>query len=212
MIRVTRSQPAPDCLRLRNSHRCGEVCPRLHQDFLGKCYLCETPITVGTLEVDHRNGRSSLELEFDWNNLFPSCHWCNGQRRRSYPSQLDPTRDEVEVRLIQWIDQSMCPLFAAALPDDVHAANTAAELTRLHNGAHPRAADLRGAIVTHLARVSLRVMRYRAPSSTANDRQQILAELRWMLGPNAPYSALVSSSVRACDPALWDELDIVQMG
>lgn len=59
MIDVIRSQPAPASLA-SGTWRTPEVLRRLYDDFLRKCYLCETPFRgPGEPEVDHRHQRGS---------------------------------------------------------------------------------------------------------------------------------------------------------
>ena len=57
MRNITKSQPAPACLALEKAkksgtYNCGDTFQRLHDDFLGKCYLCEDKTATG-LNIEH---------------------------------------------------------------------------------------------------------------------------------------------------------------
>ena len=85
MIKVERSQPAPESLAIEAQKKDGvynkpDVIARLRQDFHKKCYICGTAeLQDGVPEhrLPHKNGLY-LNRKFDWNNLFWSCRHCNG--------------------------------------------------------------------------------------------------------------------------------------
>lgn len=108
MIDVNRgSEPTPRSL-MEGKHYDGlDVLEALHRVFLGKCYLCETCVEVGTFSIDHQKPKHiHTAQEFAWENLFPACntHRCNERRTKNYPDDglLDPSNgDRVEQRLLQ---------------------------------------------------------------------------------------------------------------
>ena len=92
MIDVKRTLVAPAAVA-RGDLRDPEVLRTLHRDFLEKCYLCESCVTLGGFEVDHRVPRSEdPSRELDWTNLFPICEGCNKRRQKTTPpgGLLDP--------------------------------------------------------------------------------------------------------------------------
>ena len=90
MIKVERSQPAPESLAIEAQKKDGDynrpdVIDRLRRDFNNKCYICGTAeLQDGVPEhrLPHKNGKFH-ERKFDWNNLFWSCRHCNGVKNSS---------------------------------------------------------------------------------------------------------------------------------
>lgn len=54
MIDIQRRAKPPTSLAKKKKYDGPDVLLALREDFLEKCYLCETPITKGTFTVDHR--------------------------------------------------------------------------------------------------------------------------------------------------------------
>jgi uncharacterized protein (TIGR02646 family) len=73
MFNANRPSPGPDCSR---DYRSKEVVNALKTMFHGKCYLCENDVSNPVVEhfIPHGGNR---ELEYEWNNLYYSCHRCN---------------------------------------------------------------------------------------------------------------------------------------
>jgi hypothetical protein len=73
MFNVIRPQPGPDCSK---DYRSKEVITALKSMFYGKCYLCEDEVSDPVVEhfIPHEGDRVK---EYDWNNLYYSCHRCN---------------------------------------------------------------------------------------------------------------------------------------
>lgn len=216
MIDITRPEKAPESLA-SGRYDGLDVRRALHAAFLGKCYLCETPIGTGTLEIDHRKPKAKdqfPELECEWTNLFPTCrtHGCNGRREKKYPEGglLDPSAgDDVENRLRQALEAPISGVlnadvrcsFCAVRRDDKAALNTAVELDRIHNGtgssekAQETAQDLLSAITEHIANnVAGRVQEFVQLAPNASERRNVLKlELRKYFSRQAPYTMLVRS-------------------
>lgn len=209
MIDVNRgSEPTPRSL-MEGKHYDGlDVLEALHRVFLGKCYLCETCVEVGTFSIDHQKPKHiHTAQEFAWENLFPACntHRCNERRTKNYPDDglLDPSNgDRVEQRLLQRFEGAPSSVlsnpskihFSARLPDDRQAENSAVELDRIHNGtgSYPKAqhtaAALRKAIERHLSAVSAHV---RAFQHTPSD--DLREQLKRLFSRRAPYTMLIRS-------------------
>lgn len=84
MVKVERSQPAPESLEIEKkkesgSYKLKDVVERLQKDFNDTCYICELK-GLQDPEVEHllphHNGRY-IDRKFDWNNLFWVCGHCN---------------------------------------------------------------------------------------------------------------------------------------
>lgn len=61
-----------------------DVIKQLAIDFNKKCYICELA-NISDPEVEHLipyHGGKDIESMFDWNNLFLSCHHCNGLKNK----------------------------------------------------------------------------------------------------------------------------------
>lgn len=90
MVKIERTPVAPASLATEKAKQSGtyrgnDVVQQLHQDFYGKCYLCEID-QLQSVEVEHlkahHNG-ADRDRKFDWNNLFYSCAHCNGVKNRA---------------------------------------------------------------------------------------------------------------------------------
>lgn len=216
MIDVERSKEEPTSLAAAASYAGIDVINALHASFLGKCYLCETCLEPGTLDVDHRKPKAKDEfpaLEFAWTNLFPTCkqYECNGRRQRKYPEGglLDPSANQqVEHRIRQSIVSSVSGVlrgdvichFEPVHADDVAARNTAAELDRIHHGrgsterAKLSARALRKNIEKQIILVGNAVREYVAlPADGNRRREQLQNELRAYFSRRAPYTMVVRS-------------------
>lgn len=217
MIDVKRSEVAPASLAEKKSYKSLDVLKALHRDFLGKCYLCETPVELGTFEVDHQRPRTDFAaLEFAWTNLFPTCntHRCNQRRPKPKPPAplLDPSNgDNVERRVHQRIpepisrvlreDAERCRFsFTAASSGDVPAENTASELDHIHNGTGSRvetqetAITLREKIRSHVFIVAEAAREFDLlPFNETERRESLKNDLRKYFSRRAPYTMLVRS-------------------
>jgi hypothetical protein len=217
VIDVERPSRAPASLAEKKSYAGWDVLEALHAAFLEKCYLCETCVSVGTFQVDHRKPKGDARfehLEHAWENLFPVCNefGCNQRRTQTYPEggMLSPG-DGVERRVIQKIEGSVSPslrkggavdfVFLAADPAEIAAVNTAQELDRIHNGtgssAAHKAAALRLAILDHVVSVTGEIVQYLALAATPGADAGIIAERRRcvqrLVSRRAPYAMLVRS-------------------
>ncbi len=213
MIDITRPSKAPESL-FSGSYSGIDVVYALHEAFLGKCYLCETPVEPGTLDIDHLKPKAKgqfPELECEWTNLFPTCntHRCNLRREKKYPEGglLDPGANHcVEQRLQQTIvdlvsgvlQQDVRCRFSAVDEKDQAAVNSAVELDRVHQGtgsserAKLSAAALRKAIAKRIMHVATSVRQLLSLPADANDRRSELeTELRIHFSRRAPYTMLV---------------------
>ncbi len=89
MVRITKSCPAPESLRLEAQKKHGsyskpDVVARLKEDFHDKCYICEMKgLQDPQIEhlLPHENGRYA-DRKFDWENLFWACGHCNRVKNR----------------------------------------------------------------------------------------------------------------------------------
>lgn len=109
MVKIERSFPAPASLasekeKGNKNYREVDVIDRLHQDFNGKCYLCEID-KLQSIQVEHlkqhHNGKNR-DLMFDWENLFLCCPHCNSvKNEKQYESIIDCCRVEPELCLEQ---------------------------------------------------------------------------------------------------------------
>lgn len=110
MVKIERSPTAPASLAIEkakgtDNYRGDDVIQQLHEDFHGKCYLCEID-ELQSIQVEHlkahHNGQDRDRM-FDWNNLFYSCAHCNSvKNRKQYEdSILDCCQVEPEMHLMQ---------------------------------------------------------------------------------------------------------------
>jgi hypothetical protein len=212
VINATRSLDAPASLAAARHYNLPDVVDALLRDFLGKCYLCELPISVRAHCIDHRRPQARFpELVFAWHNLFPTCRDCN-ERRPAYPAEglLDPATDDVESRLHQTLRPGQggaeTPSFTAIDPLDACAAATARELEHLHNQDSLKAAELRAAIAERIDEVLTRLLDFDAHASATRGpvRQAWEAGLRHDFSRRAPFTALVRGRLGAACQHLFD--------
>jgi uncharacterized protein (TIGR02646 family) len=150
MIRVHRREVAPASLATIQKRPFKEdVLQALHEDFHGKCYLCEG-LAAESFDVEHLHPVADFaELEFDWGNLFPAHSRCN-QRRKTWNvieracgkmrwpegGMLDCTSDDIDARLKQELTTVVSGVsieFAEVDANDRAALNTAIELNAIHS-------------------------------------------------------------------------------
>jgi hypothetical protein len=163
-----------------------------------KCYLTEAAITASAMDVDHRIPRSDGGTDA-WENLFPADPKANGHRTRRAPSggYLSPG-EGVETRLLQRVElmpTGIQCIFAASDADDQPAANTAAELSRLHHDCGGWSKDLRNAIQAFLTYVLDLAVQQAALTAADPGHAALTAKLRIELSRNAPFTALVRSKL-----------------
>jgi hypothetical protein len=212
---VSRSPAPPPSLASQTQYNGEDVRERLRVDFSDQCYLCEGYLER-SWQVEHLRPRSAFpDREFDWTNLYPACAICNQRRlkwgrlglfvdglHKPWPvdGMLDPTGgDDIAGRLHQWIElgigvEHTHVHFVARAPADKPASNTATELRHLHNGPREDAKLLREYIRGRLTQVLVRIGNLSGRSGDA--RTHILAEIRVMLAPTAPYASLLRECVR----------------
>jgi len=141
VIDVFRRKEPPASLARTASWRGQDTRDALHEDFLGKCYLCERKVPAGEFDVEHRVQRADPageDLTFEWTNLFPACKSCNSRRERSWPTGgAASPGDGIEKRIIQKFvaSEGQEVEFEAVKPEDIQAENTVKELRRIHLGA-----------------------------------------------------------------------------
>ncbi|MCK5797496.1 MAG: HNH endonuclease [Deltaproteobacteria bacterium] len=207
MIDVERSQPAPESLAAKTTHRGPDTVDRLSEDFLGKCYLCETYVGRASFHIDHRRPKAEFpELRYDWNNLFPACEFCNEARPRTWPQGglIDPAAGENATgRLNQRLVGRKCkPCFEARDLGDTAAVNTASELNKIHQRSGPKGADLRAVIDQQLRQVLESIVKYQ-DTQTIDDKM----EVKELLSRRAPFTALIRSRVLDRLPNLAELMD-----
>jgi uncharacterized protein (TIGR02646 family) len=209
VIDVTRRAEAPASLAAQKRYSGDDVVEALHEDFLGKCYLCESKVRPGTFQIDHRRQQRQFpHLTYTWTNLFPTCneHNCNGRRQQFYPDGglLDPgAGHRLEERLVQSVEHPSGVLtsketrftFKAVQDEDVAASNTSKELDRIHNATDSTARwSVRALRAAILERVTLIADKLRELESAEGDtRAKLEAELRELFSRRSPYTMLVRS-------------------
>lgn len=204
MIRVERRKEPPKSLANKKDWRAQDVLDALWEDFLGKCWLTETPLTRGGFQVDHFKPRNDGGAHFDWENLFPVHPDTNSRRKKQIPEtgMINPCRDDV-VRIAQeWDDDH--PMFYPTDPEDAKAAFTATELDKLHNDGSGKARDLLDAITRRVTATLAAALRY----YTTEDPREKEAS-RYILARNLSrrggFTALVRSKLISVYPGIAED-------
>ena len=84
MIKINRTPKVPASLEKKSGdcYRAADVVWQLHQDFYGKCYLCEMD-KLQSVEVEHLKAHhGNKDLKYEWKNLFYSCAHCNSVKNK----------------------------------------------------------------------------------------------------------------------------------
>lgn len=200
MIDVVRRAEAPASLALRKAPDGPDVRRALWEDFLGKCYLCETRVHLSTFQVDHREPENEApDRIYDWTNLFPTCtlYACNQHRfRKSRPGGWLSPGEGVERRLSQEFIPGQGPRFLATSGMDAPASNLADELNHLHNEPGSVSSDdLVQAIRIQVEILSAVQMRLLGQIYTSSIRPLDVFDFQTLTHRSAPYYALVRSTV-----------------
>lgn len=130
MIKVYRTEPAPESLKNKGDRWEKDLLMRLQQDFHDKCYICGRRLDADG-EVEHLLpvlGTQHPERKYQWRNLFWSCRHCNGiKATRSHI--LDCCTSNPETYIRQKGDGNGADGFEVAveplIPNHVEAAATA---------------------------------------------------------------------------------------
>jgi uncharacterized protein (TIGR02646 family) len=104
MIKIRKSQRAPQSLTTTKAYYGEDVKRQLLSDQDSKCYLCER--LLGTdFEIEHFAGREG-NLINDWNNLLLSCGYCNRKKSNNYNNLLNPLNNNIEEKIQQRLNIS----------------------------------------------------------------------------------------------------------
>ena len=107
MIRIRKSADIPQSLQVVNCSKYDgqDVQDALYEDQDGKCYLCEQK-THKDFQIEHLKAKAEgyhPELRCTWSNLFLSCPYCNGRKPNDFDELLDPTKNNIEDIIQQYI-------------------------------------------------------------------------------------------------------------
>jgi hypothetical protein len=188
------------------------VLEALHAAFRGKCYLCEAPLTIGSLEVDHRRPRGDARfehLEHEWSNLFPTCATfrCNRRRKRYPNGDLVSPGERVEQRVVQKVERTISTcltttgmtafVFEPADHADTPATNTATELSWIHNSGTMPATELRNAVLQHVGALEPGMTEFQKmsvdPSASPVALEEARRRAQRFVSRDAPFTMLVRS-------------------
>ena len=109
MVKIERTPTPPPSLAIEkakgtDNYRNDDVIQQLHQDFAGKCYLCEIN-ELQSIQVEHLKPHKGTDRDrmFNWNNLFYSCPHCNSiKNAKKYEENvLDCCSEEPERKIQQ---------------------------------------------------------------------------------------------------------------
>lgn len=134
MIRVRKSDQAPESLSDGTSYGEDDVRAQLFRDQDTKCYICERRRTTD-LEVEHvQSQKNNLELKFDWSNLLFACSYCNRKKSDSFDTVYSPTAHDIELEIAQTFDLGTESVFFNKLTNSEGIDTTIELLTRIYNG------------------------------------------------------------------------------
>lgn len=134
MIRVGKSDRAPESLSTTKAYDGEDVKQHLLQDQHAKCYLCERILSTD-FEIEHlRSQQHNTADRQNWSNLFLACRYCNGKKLSNYDDIVDPTQTNVEMEIKQEIDFSAKKAVFTSLNNSAEIERTIQLLQKIHNG------------------------------------------------------------------------------
>jgi len=201
MIYVKKSEPAPACLAIEKkkkngNYKCGDVLPRITEDFRNKCYLCEDEAPT-SINVEHfQSHQGDKDLKFDWYNLFFSCGRCNNVKLHLYDNILNCT--DINDRVDEWIYYEIVESSflkeipkLTALRDDIRVHKTVELLEKIYNGHTPlkkiEAGNLRQKILKEVEYFRYLLKQYQREDLAKNYRTDLKNEIKRCLSPRAIY-------------------------
>lgn len=206
MIYLKKSMPAPECLqkesgKVSGNYRCGDVVPRLGQDFHQKCYLCGSKGV--TLNVEHlRPHKGDPELKFAWENLFLACGHCNSIKGSKYEQILDCSQvTDIEQRLhFKFNPFPGETVEITAQEEDVATLETQALLTEVFTGSTElqklEANNLTAMLNKELVNLLLLLQDYFDPSCATDDKERLRMKIRAQLSDRSSFTAFKRAFVR----------------
>lgn len=156
-------QKALDKEKLKKSgtYRIQLVKDQLYKDFHNKCYICEqkAPTSINIEHFIPHKGGKNRDLEFDWNNLFNVCGYCNNTKlaKEKYDNILNCTNSTHKVS--EWIFYELKPYPKEKVTiESIHALsdnpdiikNTVSLLEEVYNKEGQGAENLRNLILKEL--------------------------------------------------------------
>lgn len=134
MIRVQKSEHAPESLATTRAYDGEDVKLQLLSDQHAKCYLCERILSTD-FQIEHlRSQQHKNSDRQSWNNLFLACSYCNGKKLANYDDIVDPAQTNVELAIKQEIDFSTKKAVFTPLIDSAEIDRTIQLLLKIHNG------------------------------------------------------------------------------
>lgn len=104
MIKIRKSDEAPQSLSTTKSYDGEDVKIQLLADQYGKCYICERTRDTD-FEIEHYMSKDAYtDLIQEWTNLLLSCRYCNGKKLANYDNLLDPLTVNIEDEIKQELD------------------------------------------------------------------------------------------------------------
>lgn len=80
-----------------------DILDQLHEDFHGKCYICE--FTATSIRIEHFRPQSlGKDQKFDWFNIFYGCEHCNAIKSDDYLNLIDCTKDHPDAEISFEVD------------------------------------------------------------------------------------------------------------
>ncbi len=134
MIRVNKSEHAPESLTTTRAYDGEDVKQQLLQDQHAKCYLCERILSTD-FQIEHLRSQQHNDVDRqNWNNLFLSCSYCNVKKLANYDDIADPSQTNIESGIKQEIDFSTKKAVFTPLIDSAEIDRTIQLLQKIHNG------------------------------------------------------------------------------
>lgn len=134
MIRVQKSEQAPESLTTTQAYDGEDVKQQLLSDQHSKCYLCERFLSTD-FQIEHLRSQQHNDTDRqNWNNLFLACSYCNGKKLANFDDIVDPVQTNVELAIKQEIDYTTKKAVFTPLIDSAEIDSTIQLLKKIHNG------------------------------------------------------------------------------
>lgn len=191
MVKVERSQPAPESLAIEaqktnGSYNKEDVVKRLFEDFKNKCYICGIrPVEDPVIEhrLPHMSGRYK-DRKFDWNNLFWSCPHCNSvKNNHDYDEGIIDCCVRDPEPLLQYSLVQDSVIVSTKDPTDAEAVRTAALIDQVFNLRNTQMRVIKSEVRVKRLLEEMNaffsvIKKYEKNSKSSVNRRMIMAHLR----------------------------------
>jgi hypothetical protein len=202
MVKINRSSlPQGVVITKPEDYRSNPVLQLILSDFKNKCYICEDH-DITRLDIDHLQSKAHFpEKEFEWENLFLSCAYCNENIKRTYYDDIiDCTKIDPENFISLSISVDDKTVTVQKEGDTAGIEQTVALLSKVYNGIGKTMTDagsgnLRNRVIKELVGFQSTIDRWSSETDDAL-RDSYWIDIQTTIQRSAPFAAFKRGIVR----------------